>query len=280
MNYPCDKYKKYTKYKNLLFIQISAGIAETITFPIDYIKTLIQVDSEKSGAVKIIKKIVNNPKKYNIYNGLKPALMRHSIYTMSRIYIYEMLRNTYKNKSTGELNLQTKMLFGGIAGGVSQFIASPLDLLKVQYITQKNNKNRTILSTMQGIIKKKGVLGLWKGVTPNVSRALLVNLGELSSYDHSKYLCKKYLNMDNTPLFLTSSIASGFFATLCCTPADVIKSRLMQKDSPFKGVFNCLTTTVKNEGFFALYKGFFPIWIRLAPWQLIFWVSYENLKKI
>lgn len=266
------------EYKKLLCIQVASMLSETCTFPIDYTKTLIQIDEKKTGVLQMVKKIINNPKKYNVYNGLTPALLRHSVYTMSRIHIYEEIRNNYKTNSTDELNLKTKMLFGGISGGISQFIASPFDLLKVQYITEKNNTNKTIISTMRNIIRKKGVLGLWKGVTPNVSRAVLVNLGELSTYDHSKYLFKKYLYMKDTPLFIASSITSGFFAAVCCTPADVIKSRLMQKNSQFTGVFNCLTTTIKNEGPCALYKGFLPIWFRLAPWQLIFWVSYENLR--
>ena len=266
------------KYKKILCIQTSAILAETFTFPIDYTKTLIQIDAKKTGVLKMLKQIINNPKEYNVYNGLKPALLRHSVYTMSRIRIYEELRNSNKNNSTGELSLKTKMLFGGIAGGLSQIIASPFDLLKVQYITQKNNKNRTMFSTMKTIISSRGVLGLWKGVTPNVSRAILVNLGELSSYDHSKYLFKKHLNLKDTPLFVASSITSGFVASVCCTPADVIKSRLMQKDSPYRGVLHCLTDTIKKEGLVALYKGFLPIWFRLAPWQFIFWVSHENLR--
>jgi len=36
--------------------------------------------------------------------------------------------------------------------------------------------------------------------------------------------------------------------------------------------------TIKNEGFFALYKGFLPIWMRLGPWSLTFWVSFEWLR--
>ena len=75
-----------------------------------------------------------------------------------------------------------------------------------------------------------------------------------------------------------SSICSGFVASLCCTPADVIKSRIMQSNSPYNGIGDCIYKTVTEEGFISLYKGFYPIWFRLAPWQLIFWVSYEKLR--
>ena len=35
---------------------------------------------------------------------------------------------------------------------------------------------------------------------------------------------------------------------------------------------------VATEGPMALYKGFMPGWLRLGPWQLVFWCSYEQLR--
>ena len=36
--------------------------------------------------------------------------------------------------------------------------------------------------------------------------------------------------------------------------------------------------TVRYEGCRALYKGFVPTWLRLGPWNIIFFVSFERLK--
>jgi solute carrier family 25 uncoupling protein 27 len=35
---------------------------------------------------------------------------------------------------------------------------------------------------------------------------------------------------------------------------------------------------IAHEGPMALYKGFVPGWLRLGPWQLTFWVAYEQLR--
>lgn len=40
-----------------------------------------------------------------------------------------------------------------------------------------------------------------------------------------------------------------------------------------------LFQTVKAEGPLALYKGFIPTWLRLGPWNIIFFVTFEQLKK-
>jgi len=259
-------------YQKIVCVQISACIAETLTYPIDYIKTLIQIGQKKTSFFEIGKTIVNKDK-FQLYNGLKPSIMRHCIYTMSRINLYENLRSS-------DSNFFYKICIAGFCGGISQFIASPCDLLKIRYITNEKNTS-SLYNNMKSIIHLHGISGMWKGVSPNVSRAVLVNCGELVSYDYSKNKIKKHTSLkEGTPLHIISSGISGFCATLCCTPADVIKSRFMQTNTPYKNVFDCIQKTYTNEGITAFYKGFTQIWFRLAPWQLTFWISYEKLRQI
>lgn len=47
----------------------------------------------------------------------------------------------------------------------------------------------------------------------------------------------------------------------------------------YRGSIDCVVQTVRNEGFRALYKGFVPTWFRMGPWNIIFFISYEQLKK-
>ena len=247
----------------------SACIAESVTYPLDYIKTHIQINKNKLSLSEIIKG-------KNIYQGIKPALMRHCVYSLFRINMYERINNETN------LNISNKYLLGGLCGGVSQFIASPLDLLKVQYITKlKSNKNIKINAMIREIYKNKGLSGLWRGATPNISRAILVNFGELATYDIVKNTLKNKFNMSNgLPIYILSTISSGYISTLCCNPADVIKSRMMKDKSMYNGVIDCVFNTYKKEGLFAFYKGFFPMWCRQTSWQFTFWITYENLKEI
>lgn len=133
------------------------------------------------------------------------------------------------------------------------------------------------------IIRAEGLSGLWKGVSPNVQRAFLVNMGELSCYDHAKRLVlKNQICHDNIYAHTLSSIMSGLAATALSCPADVVKTRIMNQDKGnirYKNSFDCLAKTVRVEGLRALWKGFFPTWARLGPWQFVFWVSYEKLRR-
>jgi len=47
----------------------------------------------------------------------------------------------------------------------------------------------------------------------------------------------------------------------------------------YSGSLDCAVQTIRNEGILALYKGFIPTWVRMGPWNIIFFITYEQLKK-
>lgn len=90
-------------------------------------------------------------------------------------------------------------------------------------------------------------------------------------------------------------------SAVASNPIDVIRTRLMNqkrvsKSLTFAGVnasaatvtptqkiyngsIDCAVQTVRNEGFRALYKGFIPTYLRMGPWNIIFFITYEQLKQ-
>lgn len=177
---------------------------------------------------------------------------------------------------------------------IHQMVSSPADLIKVRMQVDKRMvdhgfKPRYLgpFDALNKIISSEGFGGLWKGVFPNVQRAFLVNMGELACYDHAKhFVIQNQIAEDNIYAHTLSSIMSGLSATALSCPADVVKTRMMNESSSadgkikYKNSFDCLVKTVRIEGFRALWKGFFPTWARLGPWQFVFWVSYEKLRQI
>lgn len=143
------------------------------------------------------------------------------------------------------------------------------------------------LDAFDKIVRTEGFGGLWRGVFPNVQRAFLVNMGELACYDHAKhFVIRNQIAGDNIYSHTLASIMSGLCATALSCPADVVKTRMMNQAARKEGIvvynnsYDCLVKTVKIEGLRALWKGFFPTWARLGPWQFVFWVSYEKFRQI
>ncbi|XP_048440896.1 mitochondrial uncoupling protein 3 isoform X2 [Pyrus x bretschneideri] len=175
-----------------------------------------------------------------------------------------------------------------------QLVASPADLVKVRMQADGRTVAQGIQPRYSGcfnalnkIVRAEGVGGLWKGVFPNVQRAFLVNMGELACYDQAKrFVIENRISEDNIYAHTLASIMSGLSATALSCPADVVKTRMMNQSRSKEGKimynnsYDCLVKTVKVEGLRALWKGFFPTWARLGPWQFVFWVSYEKFRQI
>ncbi|XP_025418439.1 mitochondrial uncoupling protein 4 [Sipha flava] len=281
----------------------AASVAEMLTYPLDLTKTRLQIQGEKAtsnkptqyrGMLKTAIGIVNEEGALKLWQGVTPALYRHVVYSGIRIVSYETMRDKLLLKNEdGSFPIWKSALSGVTSGAIAQYFASPADLIKVQI--QMEGKRRLmgepprVLSAAHAfkkILSESGIRGLWKGSIPNVQRAALVNLGDLTTYDTAKQLIMHKTGLpDSHLLHCLSSICAGLVAATLGTPADVVKTRVMNQPTDkngiglvYKGSLDCFFKTVENEGFFALYKGFLPVWIRMAPWSLTFWMSFEQIR--
>lgn len=280
----------------------AASVAETATYPLDLTKTRLQIQGEAAsaagkqmayrGMLATATGIVKEEGFFKLFQGLSPALYRHLVYSGVRIGTFDYMRKKFVHNSES-LTLWKSAIAGVSAGALAQFLASPADLVKVHI--QMEGKRRLMgleprvhsaSHALKEIVKRGGLTGLWKGSIPNVQRAALVNLGDLTTYDSVKrYILKNTSLPDDHVVHIMSSICAGLVAALLGTPADVVKTRVMNQPTDelgrgllYRGSVDCFQQTVKKEGFFALYKGFLPCWIRMAPWSLTFWLSFEQIR--
>ncbi|XP_014367756.2 mitochondrial uncoupling protein 4 [Papilio machaon] len=281
---------------------LAAWAAELITYPFDLTKTRLQIQSEVAtakqgfkleniGMIGTASKIVKNEGVLKLWSGLMPMLQRHAIYSGCRLIFYERFRNALKD-GQGNTSLAAQSLCGASAGALSQLIASPTDLVKVQMQAEgrrllqgKRPRFANCRQAYSILYSESGIRGFWRGAIPNAQRAALVNLGDLAAYDSCKRLLVRDMGMTDSPLVHTlAAFAAGFVAAVMGTPADVMKTRLMnQPVGPdgrgllYRGLVDCVRQSVKNEGVLTLYKGFLPTWVRMGPWALVNWVAFENI---
>ncbi|XP_054554829.1 mitochondrial uncoupling protein 4 isoform X4 [Talpa occidentalis] len=224
------------------------------------------------------------------------ATVAELVYSGGRMVTYEHLREVVFGKGDDKHYPLWKSVIGGMmAGVVGQFLANPADLVKVQMQMEGKRKLegkplrfRGVHHAFAKILAEGGIRGLWAGWVPNVQRAALVNMGDLTTYDTVKhYLVLNTPLEDNIVTHGLSSFCSGLVASILGTPADVIKSRIMNqpRDKQGRGLLyksstDCLIQAVQGEGFMSLYKGFIPSWLRMTPWSLVFWLTYEKIREM
>ncbi|KAM4678656.1 LOW QUALITY PROTEIN: mitochondrial uncoupling protein 4 [Amazona ochrocephala] len=228
----------------------------------------------------------------SLWQGATPAVY-HIVYSGVRMVTYEHLRDVLGRAEDGSFPFWKAVVGGMCARAIGQFFASPTDLVKVQMQMEGRRKLEGkplwfgVHHAFMKILSEGGVRGLWAGWVPNVQRAAVVNMGDLTTYDSVKHFL-----LLNTPLVdngVTHSVASGcsgLVAAVLGTPADVVKTQVMNqpRDKQGRGLLyksstDCLTQTVQGEGFMSLYKGFIPTWM-MAPWSLVFWLTYEQIRRI
>lgn len=284
---------------------VSAMIAESVTYPLDLTRTRLQIQGEVNiagttvahknrGMFKIMHGIATEEGVLKLWQGISPALYRQIVYSGFRMIIYEGLRDhVFKRNEDGSFPLWKSVIVSGTCGALGQFAASPTDLVKVQMqmegrrrLEGKPVRVKNCAHAFRTIFKESGIRGLWRGWVPNVQRSVLVNVGDLVTYDTVKrQLINKASLPDNYIVHGISSACSGLVAAIMCTPADVVKTRVMNQPTEngrallYKNSIDCGIKTVQQEGFMALYKGFVPTYCRLGPWLAVFWLSYEQLRR-
>ncbi|XP_008117719.2 kidney mitochondrial carrier protein 1 isoform X2 [Anolis carolinensis] len=284
-------------WKPFVYGGLASITAECGTFPIDLTKTRLQVQGQKNdvkhkeiryrGMIHALVKIFREEGPKALYFGIAPALLRQASYGTIKIGTYQSLKRIFIEQPEDE-TLAVNVLCGVLSGVISSSIANPTDVLKIRMQAQGSVIQGGMIGNFMTIYQTEGTKGLWKGVSLTAQRAAIVVGVELPVYD----LAKKQIIMsglmgDTIHTHFIASFTCGLVGALASNPIDVLRTRMMNQSAlrngtqrGYKSTLDCLFQTWKNEGFFALYKGFWPNWLRLGPWNIIFFVTYEQLKKL
>ncbi|MED6247933.1 Mitochondrial uncoupling protein 2 [Ataeniobius toweri] len=271
----------------------AACIADIITFPLDTAKVRLQIQGEKQavggirykGVFGTISTMVRTEGPRSLYNGLVAGLQRQVCFASIRIGLYDNVKNFYTGGKENP-GVLIRILAGCTTGAMAVSFAQPTDVVKVRFQAQMNLNGvaRRYNGTMQAyrqIFLNEGLRGLWKGTLPNITRNALVNCTELVTYDLIKEAILRHNMMsDNLPCHFVSAFGAGFVTTVIASPVDVVKTRYMNSPpDQYRSAINCAWTMLTKEGPTAFYKGFMPSFLRLGSWNVVMFVSFEQIKR-
>ncbi|XP_029996328.1 mitochondrial brown fat uncoupling protein 1 [Sphaeramia orbicularis] len=274
---------------------LAACIADIVTFPLDTAKVRLQIQGEKAveaakniryrGVFGTISTMIRTEGPKSLYNGLVAGLQRQLCFASIRIGLYDNVKNFYTGGKDNP-GVLIRILAGCTTGAMAVSFAQPTDVVKVRFQAQMNLDGvaRRYNGTMQAykhIFQNEGLRGLWKGTLPNITRNALVNCTELVTYDLIKEAILKHnLMSDNLPCHFVSAFGAGFVTTVIASPVDVVKTRYMNSPpGQYTSAINCAWTMMTKEGPTAFYKGFVPSFLRLGSWNIVMFVSFEQIKR-
>ena len=272
----------------------SGMLATCVTQPLDLIKTRMQVSKPTVGArpstLSVIGGVIRNEGFIKLYSGLSASLLRQATYTTTRLGIYSSLYATFSNKGERP-GLLTDLAIGMTAGGLGALVGTPADVVLVRMtmdgslpVDQRRNYSG-VFNAFSRIHKEGGVRKLWKGATPTVARAMVLNAAQLTTYNQAKFkILESGLVRDGIPCYLLASMCSGLVCSASVMPLDMAKTRLQSMKTvngvpQYKGIADVIVNVVRKEGPFALYKGFTPCYMRLGPHTVLTMTILEELNK-
>ncbi|XP_018584146.2 brain mitochondrial carrier protein 1 isoform X1 [Scleropages formosus] len=279
-------------WKPFIYGGMASIVAEFGTFPIDLTKTRLQVQGQTHcaevryrGMFHALLRIGREEGVRALYSGISPALLRQASYGTIKIGTYNTLKKLFVSQPEDE-TMVINVFCGVVSGVLSSCLANPTDVLKIRMQAQGSLLQGSMMANFINIYQTEGTRGLWRGVIPTAQRAAIVVGVELPVYDITKkHLILSGLMGDTILTHFISSFTCGLAGALASNPVDVVRTRMMNQrvlagNPIYKGTLDGVMQTWKNEGFFALYKGFWPNWLRLGPWNIIFFITFEQLKKL
>ncbi|GKE09411.1 mitochondrial uncoupling protein 5-like protein [Tanacetum coccineum] len=174
--------------------------------------------------------------------------------------LYEIFREKWTDRTTGEFSLARKISAGLLAGGIGAAVGNPADVAMVRdaggtELPMAERRNyKGVGDAIKSMAKSEGVTSLWRGSSLTVNRAMIVTASQLASYDQIK---ETIIKNDLMMLTVTEGV-----------------------EPPYKGAIDCAVKTVRAEGPMALYKGFIPTISRQGPFTVVLFVTLEQVRKL
>lgn len=144
-----------------------------------------------------------------------------------------------------------------------------------------------MVNAFRKIYNARGIRGLYRGVIGNIPRAALGSGAQLATFGPTKeFLTQQgWAFKSNAMNSFVCGLIAGSTMSVAITPPDIILTRLYNqplddhgKGKYYSGVVDCMCKIIKQEGFAGLYKGFWPMYLRIAPHSTLVLLFYDQMK--
>lgn len=262
-------------------------VACLVTHPLDLAKVRLQTAHKRGQSlVSMVYQIITQEGVFKIYSGLTASLLRQGTYSTVRFGVYESLKEQYVDKYQKTPTTAVLLPMSMISGALGGLVGNPCDVVNIRMqndnslpLEQRRNY-RNAFHGIYRIIKEESVASLFRGLAPNLVRGVLMTASQVVTYDIAKNFLVGTFGFDPTKksTHFSSSLLAGLVATTICSPADVVKTRIMNATGGHNPV-EILTTAVKKEGPVFMFRGWLPSFIRLGPHTIVTFLALEQFRK-
>jgi solute carrier family 25 (mitochondrial oxoglutarate transporter), member 11 len=227
-----------------------------------------------------------------LYDGLSAGVLRQVFYATSRFGLFETFRD-WLHQYRGHTDFAARVGIGALTGGMAAYISCPMEVCVVRMsndstlpLAERRNY-QGVFDVARRIVKEEGVWTFWNGSTPFVVRAMMVGVFQVATLDQFKQIFAVQFGQKKDSLLnvFSSAMASGLVYSIATMPLEACKNRMANQKVdpatgklPYTGLLQALTKVSQSEGLLALYKGFFPYYIRCGGHTVAMFLCVQMLR--
>ncbi|RSM13303.1 Mitochondrial thiamine pyrophosphate carrier 1 [Fusarium oligoseptatum] len=183
---------------------------------------------------------------------------------------------------------------GAIAGLVSRFVVSPLDVVKIRLQLQPFSLSdplaplreapayRGTFATLKHILKHEGITGLWKGNVPAEMLYVCYGAVQFTTYRSTTVFLQTAFptRLPDAAESFIAGAASGAAATGITYPLDLLRTRFAAQGRHriYRSLRSAIWDIKRDEGWRGFFRGIGPGLGQIVPFMGLFFVSYESLR--
>ncbi|CCH59240.1 hypothetical protein TBLA_0B04020 [Henningerozyma blattae CBS 6284] len=182
-----------------------------------------------------------------------------------------------------------KFTAGAVAGISEILLMYPLDVVKTRMQLQVSNPGITNSDTMYGgiidcftkMIRKEGASKLYKGISSPILMEAPKRATKFATNEEFSYQYKRlFPNVGAQSIATLSGASAGICEAFVVVPFELVKIRLQDRNSVFKGPLDVLRNLIKKEGVFSIYNGLESTLWRQSVWNAGYFGSIFQIRSI
>jgi hypothetical protein len=245
--------------------------------PFDTIKIRLQVGDLKKEATARAKSV------RELYRGIIPPLCTAGMTQFMVFTIYEhtklqLMANEELSSSSAMDHLSATFAAATVAGAITSYITSPIQLIKVQQ--QSAPTALSLRQCVKNVVNYHGIRGLFHGSVPVLFVEGIGRGVYMLTYEYLKATISGGSESKDVTVTTRAISASGAgaFSWFVMYPLDSIKSRRLS-DLSSKSSYECYQQTMKAGGVRAFYRGCAFAMLRSVPVAATILPLYEYCRE-
>lgn len=283
--------KKETGVKTVVKGFLTGGTQAFLTYPTEYVKTQLQLQSktnpEYKGIIDCATKTYTSHGIKGLYRGAGVRIVGAGFQQMFRWGAYTNLSNLFRDDNN-KISV-TGNIVSGMGAGVCEAVCAvtPVETIKTRVtddLRRGTGKYSGSGDAIVKIIKSEGPMGLYRGAFPTILKQatnqavrmpLQVQFFALLSFgDDSK---------KSSPIYNgVAGLLAGAASVLLTQPQDCVKSRMQSEQAKelYKGTVDCAMQMLKNEGAACFFAGSLPRVVQVGLTSGISFAIYPLINQL